>query len=110
MSIPNRVRMVEVGYLGNWKNYPDDEKKILVMRNRGNDELAPSVKLLEDWKKGQISWEEYERRFREEMERPESREKIEELRNRVGAGENIRLICFEKNPPCHRFILRDLIG
>jgi len=79
------------------------------MRNRGNDELAPSEELLKDWKEGRIDWVEYERRFRKEMENPESRKRIQELRNRVKSGENVRLICYEKEPPCHRFILKDLV-
>jgi len=45
--------------------------------------LTPWQKLLDDWKKGRISWEEYERRFRVEMGAPKA---IAEMGRRVKRG------------------------
>jgi len=100
---------VKTGYLAKYKEYPENEEKILVMRNRGNDELAPSEKLLEMWKEGEIDWEEYKVYFKEEMRKKESQKRIREIATKVRNGKDIRLICFEKNPPCHRFILEEMI-
>jgi uncharacterized protein YeaO (DUF488 family) len=71
-------------------------------------ELGPSVKLLKDWKKGDISWQEYEKRYLEEMSSQE--EKIKELANRANI-KTVTLLCFEKedNQCCHRHLLKMLI-
>lgn len=71
-------------------------------------ELGPSVKLLKDWKKGDISWGEYEKRYLEEMLSQE--DKIKELARRAGQ-KTIILLCFEQenNPCCHRHLLKNLI-
>ncbi len=100
---------LELGYLAKYNDYPDDEDKILVMRGRGNDELAPSKELLNDYKNDDISWHEYVKRFYKEMERQESKDRIQKIAERVNEGEKIRLICYEKNYPCHRFLLNHLI-
>lgn len=100
--------MLKEGYLAKMKNYPEDEEKILVMRDRGNNELAPSKELLRDWKQDKITWEEYVERFVREMNHPESIKRMKEI-NKMSKERDVRLICFEKNPPCHRFILMELI-
>jgi len=65
-------------------------------------ELAPSWNLLNDWKDG-ITWEEYTRRFRAEiLSRPNA---VESMRFLASAERRITLVCFEKSPPCHRFLL-----
>ena len=71
-------------------------------------ELGPSVKLLRDWKKGNISWQEYERQYFEEMKT--QKYKIIELANRASI-KTITLLCFEKedNPCCHRHLLKKFI-
>ncbi|KXA96939.1 hypothetical protein AKJ38_02265 [candidate division MSBL1 archaeon SCGC-AAA259I14] len=113
------IGSVRDGYLAKLDDYPDDEEKIFVMRGRGNDELAPSEELLSDYKeleeKHGNRWEawnrcRYEPRFREEMKREKSRERIEKIAEEVASGKRVRLICYEKNRPCHRFILKQLIG
>jgi len=72
--------------------------------------LAPSKELVRDWKKKKqkISWEEYTRRYHEEM-RSQS-EAIGELANRAIGG-TITLLCYERedNPCCHRHLLKQLI-
>lgn len=113
------IGSVRDGYLARLDDYPDGEEKIFVMRGRGNDELAPSEEFLSDYKeleeKHGNRWEawkrcRYEARFREEMKCKESQERIEEIARDVANGKRVRLICYEKDRPCHRFILKQLIG
>jgi uncharacterized protein YeaO (DUF488 family) len=94
------------GYIANWKNYPDDEIKIRVARP---SVLAPSKELLDDYKSGKIRWDEYERRFRKEMNRnPKALKKLIEI-SELARDRNVRLMCYEKKPPCHRFILIEIL-
>lgn len=76
--------------------------------------LAPSLDLLsayKGWKGKPISWDEYEKRFVEEMESSQSRGAMAELAKRSFHGETITLLCYEKeqNPHCHRHIVKRLI-
>jgi len=109
---------VEEGYFGNLKNYPENDVFIVVSRyyprwlRKGlifQPELAPSKELLDYWKKGDISWEEYEKQFREEMKEEKAQESIDGLAW-ASQYDTFRLLCYEKNRPCHRFILIDLIN
>lgn len=70
--------------------------------------LAPSQKLLQDWRGHRITWEEYAARFRKEI--LGSAEAVAALRHVVELAEarDVWLICWEKAPPCHRFVLLDL--
>jgi len=108
---------IKEGYFANFKNYPPNEMFIVVSRKypwflrKGlshHPELAPSQKLLDDWKHG-IPWNEYSVRFRTEMQQEESQKTIDDLA-RASQYDTFRLLCYEKNPPCHRFILIDLIN
>jgi len=97
--------VLKEGYIGNWKNYPVDEIKVRVARP---SILGPSKGLLEDVKDRKIGWVEYERRFRAEiLANPKALEKLREIK-KLAEQKDVRLICYEKNPPCHRFILMDL--
>jgi len=102
--------MLKTGYLAKLKSYPSSEEHILVMRGRGNNELAPSRELLKKWKRGSITSEEYEETFREKMESPESQKRLDEIARKVSEGEDVRLICYEgEDKHCHRHILKSLI-
>lgn len=94
------------GYIAKWKKYPTDEIKIRVARP---SHLGPSEDLLKAIKNDVISWVEYEIDFRREMEKPFAQNEIAIIREMLNAGINVRLLCYEKNPPCHRFILIDII-
>lgn len=79
-------------------------------------ELGPSPKLFDAvyGKKGQqqISWEEYARRYREEMQAPEPRGKIAWLGQSVARGEPLTLLCSSlcaDERRCHRTVLRQLL-
>jgi len=99
--------MLKEGYIARWKKYPKDEVKVRVARP---SVLAPSKELLKDWKEGKIDWDAYERRFRKEiLSNPKAVAKLKEIK-KLAEEKDVRLICYEKNPPCHRFILIDLIN
>ncbi|HYT88098.1 MAG TPA: DUF488 family protein [Gemmataceae bacterium] len=78
-------------------------------------ELAPSKALHADYygKNGPaITWEEYRRRFLEEMQADEPRGYIEELAELVAEGKTITLLCSSActdESHCHRTLLRQLI-
>jgi uncharacterized protein YeaO (DUF488 family) len=78
-------------------------------------ELGPSPALFDAvYGKGQakISWEEYARRYREEMQGPEARAKIAWLAQSVARGERLTLLCSSlctDETRCHRTVLRALL-
>jgi len=71
-------------------------------------DLAPSKELLRAWNAKEISWEEYERRYKEEM--AGQAEGIEKLAEKASRG-TITLMCVEKeqDPHCHRHLLKGMI-
>ncbi|MBS3793064.1 DUF488 domain-containing protein [Candidatus Bipolaricaulota bacterium] len=102
--------MINTGYLAKIKSYPKQEEHILVMRNRGNNELAPSGKLLSKWKNEEISWSEYREIFTGEMKSQESQERLTQIAEKVAENKDIRLICYEgEGEHCHRHILKSLV-
>jgi hypothetical protein len=109
-------------YLSLKKSLPDGAGYILVMRGRGNDELAPSKELLDDFnawrakfKPGQgfdteheFAWakSDYEKRFRAQIGgNPGSLARLQELAEQSHT-KDIFLICYESyDKPCHRKLL-----
>ena len=70
-------------------------------------ELGPSDALLDDWNKGLISWEEYEKRYIQEMSDQAKAIKLLAERART---ETITLLCKEPTDEhCHRRLLKELI-
>jgi len=109
----NKPRIFE-GYIANWRNYPKDEIKIRVARP---SVLAPSQELLSEFNRlkerygRERAWElsGYEARFRGWiLGSPKAMAKLREIRE-LARTRRVRLICYERNPPCHRFILMKLI-
>ena len=98
--------MIKEGYIANWHKYPKDEIKIRVARP---SILAPSRQLLEDYKHGKLTWEEYEKRFLEEiLNNPKALLKLREIAE-ISKTQDVRLMCYEKTYPCHRFLLMDIV-
>lgn len=111
-------------YLSRKKMLPKGSETILVMRGRGNDELAPSKELLDEVNRlkkeyaaapdphfgnaYEYAWEksDYERRFLAEIAaRPEATERLKKLSGR-SRNKDIYLICYESDDkPCHRKLL-----
>ena len=108
--------MIETGYFAKIKDYPETDVLVCVSRKYPwfverlrmvwLSELSPSEELLDDWKSKEITWETYTKRFMKEMEHTLKQKAIRSLRR---DDMTYRLMCWEKNPPCHRFILLDII-
>lgn len=110
------------GYFAQINDYPEDEVKLCVSRTypsfvfKGRmihfHSFAPSQELLDGYKAGEVTWEQYTDRFKDEMRRQTpSRKNLEWLKRREREGDAIRLMCYEKaeDRKCHRFILLDLL-
>jgi len=109
----NKPRIFE-GYVAKWRNYPRDEVKVRVARP---SVLAPSRELLSEFNRlkkkfrRERAWElsGYEERYKREiLSNPRAMAKLREIKE-LARTRSVRLICYEKNPPCHRFILMKLI-
>jgi uncharacterized protein YeaO (DUF488 family) len=80
--------------------------------------LAPSEHLLRKWKKREITWENFESEYRKEISRSaNARAHLDTLREISRSATNpnpdfVTLLCFEaeKNPHCHRHILKNIIN
>ena len=91
-----------------------------VMRDRGNNSVAPSQELLRDAKQGKIDWKTYEARYLSEF-RKRRQSTLSDgslpaylwMERRAGEAKigNILLICFEKDAQhCHRRLLAEEIA
>jgi len=81
------------------------------VRQRFNSVLAPSRELLNDWKEGKITWEEYAKRYRTEiLNNPLAIKRIKELIE-ISKTKDVYLISYEKPPKqSHRYVLLDIIN
>ncbi|MBN2600100.1 MAG: DUF488 domain-containing protein [Candidatus Thermoplasmatota archaeon] len=98
--------MLKESYISMWNTLSPDAVKIRVARP---SVLSASKELLTDYKTGRITWQEFETRFRKEI--TTNSKALAELKRlkALSQQKDVYLICYEKNPPCHRFILLDLI-
>lgn len=73
-------------------------------------ELAPSKKLLNDYKTNKKTWIQFVKSFKTELqESEESLLGLNNLKNKT-KSENVTLLCFEKDEtPCHRHLLKKII-
>lgn len=99
--------MLKEGYLAKKHTYSKDEVHIVVTAT-AKSVLAPSWNLLNDIKAGKITWGEYIKRYVKEMDNPEAIKEMLRIRQ-LAEIKTVRLICYEKEYPCHRFILMVLI-
>jgi uncharacterized protein YeaO (DUF488 family) len=99
--------MIKESYISMWKKLPEDTIKVRVARP---SVLSASKELLSDYKQGRIAWQEFEGRFRKEIiSNPKAVAELKRLKA-LSQDKDVYLICYEKNYPCHRFILIDLIN
>ena len=71
--------------------------------------FAPTKELLEDYKNG-LSAEQYEIRYREQINKLTDIYSFFQIMAKQAKGRNILLLCYEKkNAFCHRHILSDII-
>jgi len=99
--------MLKETYLSNLKNLPQGVVKVRVCRP---SILAPSKELLEQYKKGEITWEEYVEQYRLELlASREAYRYLEELKE-VAESRDVYFYCYEKDPGhCHRSILLEIL-
>ena len=98
--------MLKETYLANITKIKFPDLRVRVARP---SELAPSKELLADWKDRRINWSEFEARFRKQiLSNPEALKLLREIKE-LATKTDVYLYCYEKHPPCHRFILIDLI-
>lgn len=102
---------VRTGYLAeerkkSFDGYPEGEVQVYVM----GGVFSPSDSLLEKWSDGDISWQQYRSMYIDEIKSDgDAVRKVDRLAKTVVRGNDVRLICFEKKPPCHRFIVKELV-
>jgi uncharacterized protein YeaO (DUF488 family) len=110
INIPSPVfidTMLKESYIAQWKNLPADSIKVRVARP---SILSASKDLLTTYKSGRITWDAFETRFRKEIQgNPTAVAELYRLKE-LSKTNDVYLICYEKTPPCHRFILMDLIN
>ncbi len=112
-------------YLSLKDKLPRGAETVLVIHGRGNDELAPSKELLDDfnlWKASftpdsgyptafHFAWDksDYERRFRAQIAaNPKSAARLRDLAER-SKMRDVFLICYEGyDKPCHRHLLLEI--
>jgi len=71
--------------------------------------LAPSRHLLNDWNQDRIVWKDYVERYYQDLrESKEAGSLIEEIAD-LAAREDVWLVCVEKDYPCHRFLVKQVI-
>ena len=118
--------MIKTSYLAKLKEIVHNEPDaVITIVSRGP--LKPSAELLADFMnmkklheaRGLSEFEarkrawnlvDYERRYRRHiMNLPEALEQIRLIKELDRKGKTIYLICYEKEAPCHRFIVKDIV-
>lgn len=100
--------MLRESYLAIMKKLPKDSVKIVVTRSAGHV-LSPSRALLWSYKNGKVDWNGYVKTFYREMENPACVAVMREIK-KLAREKDVFLICYEKEYPCHRFLLVDMIN
>ena len=116
--------MLKESYIANWRKLPKDAIKIRIARPHI---LSPSQKLLSDYKRYEkkylkigaskkharmFAWNNSNYVIRYESEiisNPKAIEKIKRIQ-KLAKEKDVYLLCYEKDYPCHRFILLEIIG
>ena len=97
---------------------PEDGRRLLVMRKwpRGipkskvdawEKDLGPSLALLEEWRRGKISWAEFSRRYTQEV--TSQPHLLQDIANRART-QTVTLLCNCRDEnTCHRTLLQGII-
>lgn len=98
------------------KEHPETD--FIAVTRTSHNVLAPSKKLLQDYKLAEKklgdrwkAWHEvnYESRYKEEIfSNQDAFDKIKKIAE-TAKKKDVYLVCYEKEPPCHRFILLEMI-
>ena len=97
---------------------PEDGYRLLVMRlwprgipkeavNGWERELGPSRELLEDWRRGRVPWEEFARRYRQEVLAKE--QLVASVVRLARQGTTTILCSCTDDERCHRALLKGLV-
>jgi len=71
--------------------------------------LAPSWDLINGIKNGNIDWDIYKRKYIQQIQtNPLAMRELHRIKQ-LAKTKNVYLVCYEKTPPCHRFILMEMI-
>lgn len=72
--------------------------------------LSPSNDTLNEYKNNKITWEEYIIRFYADIYNDESLDDLMDIKQLLKSGEDVTLICYEKNEQnCHRYLLGEIL-
>lgn len=72
--------------------------------------LSPNPELLKIYKSGEISWDKFESKFRNQMDANHQCIEMIQTLAHLATIENVTLLCYEKNGnPCHRYLVEELI-
>ena len=71
--------------------------------------LAPSRVLLEDWNEDRIRWKEYVERYLQQLYHDQRTMSLLEEIISLSAERDVWLVGLEKDYPCHRFLLKQII-
>jgi uncharacterized protein YeaO (DUF488 family) len=102
--------VIRESYLANMRHLPPNALKIVVTAT-AKSPLAPSWGLIKAWnaRPRSLNWQEYQKRYRKEIsESPEALKLLQKIKT-ISQHKDVYLICYEKQFPCHRFILLDML-
>ncbi|MEF3691893.1 MAG: DUF488 family protein [Candidatus Moraniibacteriota bacterium] len=86
---------------------PDERIREGVTHHEWIKDFAPPSKLIGSYKRGEISWKEYEEKYLEFLRSPEQKEKVAKFAKRC-KQEKITLACVELTATyCHRRLLAE---
>lgn len=110
--------MISTTYRWNINNIPSNFLPIYVTRFPPKDntlipvlqDLSPSIELFNDYKTNKIEWNEFVLRYNKEVLHDDN-DTLNNLISVVKMGQDICLICFEKdNEFCHRRLVAEYIA
>lgn len=103
------TRLNNVSQLAGFTKKDDLEyftKEILKAKYKHSVECAPTKDILDDYKKGKITWAEYEKKYNALLEK----RNIKELYPKLAGNEIVCLLCSEPTPEhCHRRLLAEYL-
>lgn len=62
------------------------------------------------YKNGDITWDEYTQEYLKQLETASAKKDLELIRALLDSGRDVWLMCYEAKPPCHRFIIGELLA
>jgi len=98
---------LKTGYIAKWNEYPTDEVKIRVCRP---GPLGTPKDLGKLWTDQKITWDEFELRYLlHVMMNKKAHQRLMEILAMLKEGKTVRLMCYEREAPCHRFTLKNML-